>query len=82
MPWSTVSAQGGAVKHGYTAPSWPWASVDAEIVYGLVSGKEFENRIINIDVLTVSITTAIGDPQGRVLAAALQIKGLMSYIAF
>ncbi|KAF2963737.1 hypothetical protein GQX73_g9843 [Xylaria multiplex] len=80
MCWSSKSARSGVVKHDYAAPSWSWASAEAvaEIEYGSVSGKEFDNWIANIEVLNISITTATGDPKGRVLAAWLQVKGLMA----
>ncbi|KAI0538789.1 hypothetical protein GGR58DRAFT_277474 [Xylaria digitata] len=78
MCWSSRPARSEVVKHDYAAPSWSWASVEAEIEYGSVSGKEFGNWIANIEVLNISMTTATGDPKGRVLAVSLQVKGLMA----
>ncbi len=59
----------------YRAPSWSWASVNAEVTFALSEKKDQKDHRMLCNILQASVITLTGDETGPLIGGHLRLRG-------
>ncbi len=81
--WQVKSASiDTTVRTQYRAPSWSWASVNAEVAFALSEKKENVDHRMLCDIVDISVTPMTADETGPLRNGYLRLRGPLRRFQF